>query len=346
MPSPPGLDQQLAEWAGDEPVRAAVAATIHAIAGASIRISEIVARGALAGPLGQATGVKSGCDDQKAFDLIANDEIIAALEAAPVAALVSEEMARPLQLTAGAPLLVATDPIDGSSNIDANVSIGTIFSVLPAGVGALDDGAFLQPGSNQLAAGFAVYGPFTALVLTVGHGTDIYTLDPATKRFSLTAPRVAIGTTTAEYAINTSNYRHWEAGVRAWLDDCSRGRDGPRGKDYNMRWTASPVADIFRILTRGGVFLYPGDRRPGYRQGRLRLIYEANPLAFVIEQAGGLASTGREPILELAPASLHQHVPFIAGSREEVAHIVGHHRHRHDIAERSPLFRPRGLFRT
>ncbi len=345
MPDHRGLDQQLADWARGEERRLAVAATVQALVRACVRISDIVARGPLAGPLGQATGIKSGCDDQKTFDLIANDEIVAALRSAPVAALASEELRRPLWLSAVAPLLVAVDPIDGSSNIDANISIGTIFSVLPSSGANEDDSQFLQRGSDQLAAGFVVYGPFTSLALTLGEGTDVYTLDPSTKRFSLTASRIAIPRFTAEYAINASNYRHWDDRVRTWLADCSRGRDGPRGKDYNMRWTASPVADIFRILTRGGIFLYPSDQRPGYRQGRLRLVYEANPLSLIVEQAGGAASTGSERILDLVPDALHQHVPLIAGSRDEVAHVVGLYGRAHDMGESSPLFRPRGLFR-
>lgn len=346
MTASPDLDRELANWAGADGRRADIAATIRALARACVRISDLVAQGPLAGALGRATGVKSGCDDQKSLDLIANDEIAAALRSAPVAALASEEMAEPLPLAPSAPLLVAVDPIDGSSNIDANVSIGTIFSILPAAGRPSDERAFRQPGSAQLAAGFAVYGPFTSLALTCGAGVDIYTLDPAAKRFHLTQRRIAIPPAAAEYAVNMSNYRHWDDGVRIYLEDCTLGREGPRGKDYNMRWTASPVADIFRILTRGGVFLYPGDARPGYGNGRLRLVYEANPLAFVIEQAGGAASTGEARILDLAPASLHGHVPFVAGSRDEVVHFTRIAEDRaHGMGELSPLFRPRGLFR-
>ncbi len=346
MASFPDLDQELAKWAGTDGARGGIAATVRALAGACARISDLVARGPLAGPLGKATGVKSGCDDQKSLDLIADGEIAAALRAAPVAALASEERAQPFVLEPSAPLLVAVDPIDGSSNIDANISIGTIFSILPAVGRAGEESGFLQPGSAQLAAGFAVYGPHTSLALTLGAGTDVYTLDPSAKRFHLTAPRVEIPAATAEYAINMSNYRHWPDPVRTYLEDCTRGREGPRGKDFNMRWTASPVADLFRILTRGGIFLYPRDARPGYRDGRLRLVYEANPLAFVIEQAGGAASTGHARILALAPASLHGHVPFVAGSRDEVAHFVrALDDSAHGMGELSPLFRPRGLFR-
>lgn len=345
MTSSLDLDQCLATWAGADSARATIAATVQALARACVRISDLVAKGPLAGALGKATGVKSGCDDQKSLDLIANDEIAAALRSAPVAALASEEMIEPLALRPSAPLLVAIDPIDGSSNIDANVSIGTIFSILPA-IGAAADAGFLQRGTAQLAAGFAVYGPFTSLALTLGAGTDIYTLDPSTKRFHLTAPRVTIPAATAEYAVNVSNYRHWDDGVRIYLEDCTRGREGPRGKDYNMRWTASPVADIFRILTRGGVFLYPRDARPGYGNGRLRLVYEANPLGLVIEQAGGAASTGQARILDLAPQSLHGHVPFVAGSRDEIDYFIRLlDDEAHGMGELSPLFRPRGVFR-
>jgi fructose-1,6-bisphosphatase I len=268
------------------------------------------------------------------------------LKDAPVATLGSEELEWPLPINPGAPLAVAVDPIDGSSNIDANTSIGTIFTVLPARCNGVDGSSFLQPGSTQLAAGFAVYGPFTSLILTVGAGTQIYTLKRSTNEFILTTAEASIPAATREYSINGSNYRHWDETIRTYVDDCLRGRDGPRGKNFNMRWTASPVCDIYRILVRGGIFLYPSDLRDNYTMGRLRLVYEANPLSWIIEQAGGAASNGLERILGLTPTSLHQRTPFIAGSRSEVEYVVRLSHDPHGLGERSPLFGRRGLFRT
>jgi fructose-1,6-bisphosphatase I len=197
-----------------------------------------------------------------------------------------------------------------------------------------------------LAAGFAVYGPSTTLAITYGEGTQIYTLDPATRQFLQTREDCIIPIVTQEYAINSSNYRHWDDATRTYADDILRGREGPRSKDFNMRWTATPAAEFQRILTRGGIFLYPGDLRPGYELGRLRLVYEANPLAWVVEQAGGAANTGRQRILDIVPHALHQHTPLIAGSRSEVEYLVRLLAEPHAAAERSPLFGRRGLFRS
>jgi fructose-1,6-bisphosphatase I len=340
------LAAYLGRWMEPDPARASVAATVEGIARASIAISDLVAKGALAGAMGATTGKLSGIEVQKKIDVVANDLILKALRDCPVASFASEEADSALRIHAGGQLAVAVDPIDGSSNIDANISIGTIFSVLPALAGGGDGSSFLQPGRMQLAAGFMVYGPFTSLVLSVGAGTQVFTLDPDTKRFLRTAYSVAIPPVTSEFAINSSNYRHWEDCVRIYVDDLLRGRDGPRGKDFNMRWTATPVSDIYRILNRGGIFLYPADLRDGYTAGRLRLVYEANPLAYVIEQAGGAASTGRTRILDVEPRSLHQHTPFVCGSKAEVDYVVRLHHEPHGPGERSPLFGRRGLFRT
>jgi fructose-1,6-bisphosphatase I len=254
-------------------------------------------------------------------------------------------MEGPLLLDAKAPLLVAIDPLDGSSNADANASIGTIFTVLPALEHNDEPSAFLQQGVNQLAGGFFVYGPQMVLVVSVGAGTQIFTLDRKTQKFVLTHPKVEIPPRTSEYAINDSNSRHWDDPIRTYVDDCTRGKDGPRGRDFNMRWTGTPVADIFRILSRGGIYLYPGDKRREFRSGRLRLIYEANPIAWVVEQAGGAATTGSERVLEIIPTSLHQRVPLIAGSRLEVEHAARLHDGLQIRGERSPLFSRRGLLR-
>jgi fructose-1,6-bisphosphatase I len=340
------LGSFLDRWAGNDPARLPVAVTVARLADACREIASLVARGALAGALGAETGKQSGVDPQKDVDVRANDLVVAALKGAPVATLASEELEWPLLVSPGAPLAVAIDPIDGSSNIDANFTVGTIFAILPARANGADASSFLGPGTAQLAAGFTVYGPFTALVLTLGEGTHIFTLERASGRFLLTHPSLTIPAATREYAINASNYRHWDEPVRTYIDDCLRGREGPRGKDFNMRWTASPVADVYRLLSRGGIFLYPGDLRDGYALGRLRLVYEANPMAWIVEQAGGAASNGCERILSICPATLHQRVPFIAGSRTEVEYVVRLHRDPHGAGERSPLFGRRGLFRT
>jgi fructose-1,6-bisphosphatase I len=330
-----------AGWARGRPAREAVAATVGALAAASSEIAELLGRGSLAGHFGRATGKH----EQKEIDVLTNDLIVAAMRRAPVAAIASEEMDAPLLLDEKAPLLVAVDPLDGSSNIDANASMGTIFTVLPALQHNAEPSAFQQPGVNQLAAGFFVYGPQTVLVVSVGAGTQIFTLDRDSGVFVLTHPKVEIPLRTTEYAINGSNSRQWDDPVRTYVDDCKRGKDGPRGIDFNMRWTGTPVVDIYRILSRGGIYLYPGDKRREFRNGRLRLIYEANPISWIVEQAGGVASTGRERVLELRPKSLHERVPLIAGSRAEVEHVVRLHDGNQIRGERSPLFSRRGLLR-
>lgn len=346
MKLPQDLTGYLERWADDDRARLDVAATVRQLAAACREISALVARGPLAGPLGAATGKQSGVDPQKEVDVRANELIIAALRDAPVASFGSEELEWALPLHPGAPLAVAADPIDGSSNIDANTSVGTIFTVVPALGGGVDAASFLQPGTQQRAAGFAVYGPFTSLALTVGDGTHLFVLDQESGRFVLTHSSVTIPPATREYAINASNYRHWDEATRIYTDDLLRGTTGPRGKDFNMRWTASPVADIYRILTRGGVFLYPGDLRDGYAYGRLRLVYEANPLAWIVEQAGGGASNGYHRTLDVLPTQLHQRTPFICGSRSEVDYVMRLNREPHGQGEHSPLFTKRGLFRT
>lgn len=346
MSDPIELGVFLDRWAGGDPARADVAVTVIRLSEACTRIASLVGLGPLAGAVGSETGRQSGVDPQKEIDVRAHDLIVDALKGAPVATLGSEELEWALPINPGAPLAVAVDPIDGSSNIDANLSIGTIFTVLPARCQGVDASSFLQTGAAQLAAGFALYGPFTSLVLTLGEGTQVFTLQRTSGEFLLTSPKVEIPQSTREYAINASNYRHWDDSIRTYVDDCMRGKDGPRGKNFNMRWTASPVADIFRVLTRGGVFLYPGDRRDNYAMGRLRLVYEANPLAWIVEQAGGAASTGTERILDRVPATLHQRTPFICGSKTEVEYLVRLHHEPHGAGERSPLFGRRGLFRT
>ncbi len=346
MKQPKDLQGYLEAWTRDDPGRESIAATLLALAGACREISALVGRGPLAGPLGAPTGRQSGVDPQKEVDVRANDLLLSALAMAPVAAFASEELEHPAALVSDAPLVVAADPIDGSSNIDANTSVGTIFTVLPALPGRAGEDSFLQPGTRQKAAGFTVYGPFTSMALTVGDGTHLFVLDRETGRFMLTQTSATIPPSTREFAVNISNYRHWEVALRIYADDLLRGTIGPRGKDFNMRWTASPVADLYRILTRGGIFLYPGDLRDGYAMGRLRLVYEANPLAWIVEQAGGAATTGQSRILEEVPSALHQRTPIVAGSRSEVEYVVRLGREPMGVAEHSPLFTKRGLFRT
>jgi fructose-1,6-bisphosphatase I len=336
------LDFYLSGWAQAERSRMPVAQAINAIADGAIEIAERIARGALLGELGSAVGANADGDEQKELDVWANERLIAALRKTPVAVIASEELKTPLSLDAKAPLAVALDPLDGSSNIDTNVSIGTIFSVLPA----KGEDSFAQPGSRQLAAGYVIYGPQCALVLTVGDGTSVFTLDPEDRRFYLTADRLAIAPDSNEYAINASNYRHWSASVRAYIDDCIAGTEGPRGANVNMRWIASLVAECHRILVRGGVFLYPADARKDYEQGRLRLVYEANPIGFLIEQAGGKAFDGRMPIRDIAPGALHQRTPLIFGSAAEIDRIARYKADPNTDFERSPLFGRRGLLRV
>jgi fructose-1,6-bisphosphatase I len=342
------LRQYLREWAGDDERRRQVETTTHIIADACCAIGEIIALGPLAGNPGQARGVNTDGDEQKELDLRANEIMIDELQAAPVAYLASEELEEPLVIDEDAPLYVALDPLDGSSNIDTNVSVGTIFSVMPMKCAeeAQASDCFLQPGIRQLAAGYVIYGPRTALMLTLGEGTHKFTLNPDTGEFCLTRPNVKIPEETNEFAINSSNFRRWDGHIKAYIDDCLKGVDGPNGKNYNMRWIASLVAECHRIMSRGGIFLYPGDRRPDYQTGRLRLTYECNPIAFLVEQAGGWASTGRERILEIEPSHIHQRVPLIFGSASEVALVEHYHRELHLYQERPALFGNRGLFKV
>jgi fructose-1,6-bisphosphatase I len=313
------LERYVDRYAQNDPLRRAVAAAINAFAFASIEISELIGRGALAGITGQSLGGQNADGDaQKDLDISADDIIRRALKSVPYAALASEEASTPEAGDASAPILIAYDPLDGSSNIETNMTVGTIFSVLPNASGQTP---FTGRGSEQLAAGFVVYGPQTSLILTSGDGVDMFTLDREHRIYRLIRRRVQIPAECAEYAINASNHRHWEPPVRAFIDQCVAGADGPSGKNFNMRWIASLVAEAYRILIRGGVFLYPSDARKNYAEGRLRLLYEAHPMAFIFEQAGGGASTGRERILDLAPKTIHQRVPLIMGSINEVQRI-------------------------
>ena len=305
---------------------------IEVVARACKRISHDVNKGALGDVLGTAgTGNVQG-EIQKKLDIIANEVLIEANEwGGHLAAMASEEMEGiyvvPNRYPQGEYLLLF-DPLDGSSNIDVNVSIGTIFSVLkmPDGDRGVDESDFLQSGSKQVAAGYCVYGPQTTLVLTVGDGVAMFTLDREQGSFVLTQEDVRIPEDTKEFAINMSNMRHWDAPVKRYIDECLAGKEGPRAKDFNMRWVASMVADVHRILTRGGIFLYPWDKREPGKPGKLRLMYEANPMGWLVEQAGGAATNGRERILDIQPTKLHERVSVILGSKNEVERVTAYHR--------------------
>ena len=310
---------------------------MEVVARACKRISVAVGKGALGGVLGDAgTGNVQG-EAQKKLDVIANDVLLEANAwGGHLAACASEEMEHCQPIPDAFPrgnYLLLFDPLDGSSNIDVNVSVGTIFSVLrcPEDIGTPCDDHFLQPGREQVAAGYCIYGPSTTLVLTIGHGTHEFTLDREQGSFVLTRANIRIPEETKEFAVNMSNQRHWEAPMQAYVQDLLAGSTGPRGKDFNMRWIASMVADVHRILTRGGIFIYPWDRKDPGKPGKLRLMYEANPMGMLVEQAGGAASDGRRRILEIPPEQLHQRVPVFLGSRAEVEEAVRYH-HEHDAA--------------
>ena len=304
---------------------------LEVVARACKSVSHAVNKGALGGVLGSAGSENVQGEVQKKLDIIANEVLIEANEwGGHLAAMASEEMDSiylvPNRYPKGEYLLLF-DPLDGSSNIDVNVSIGTIFSVLkmPEGDRGVEEGDFLQPGKCQVAAGYCVYGPQTILVLTVGDGVAMFTLDREQGSFVLTEDNVRIPEDTKEFAINMSNMRHWDAPVKRYIDECLQGREGPRAKDFNMRWIASMVADVHRIMTRGGIFMYPWDKREPNKPGKLRLMYEANPMGWLVEQAGGAATNGRQRILEVQPTQLHERVSVILGSRNEVERVTQYH---------------------
>lgn len=323
---------------------AAVGEVIEAIAAAAIDLAALIADGPLAGITGRVDGVNTDGDQQKDIDVAADQIMRRALSGAPVAAVLSEEAALPETLKPAAPLCVAIDPLDGSANLANNISVGTIFSIRPRGNDVLS--TFFEPGTAQCAAGFIVYGPQTTLVLALNKSVDIFILDRRAHHFVLFEQGVRIAPETPEFAINASNRRHWHGPVRAYIEECLAGSNGNGGTDFNMRWIGSLVAESLRILVRGGVFLYPADARPGYREGRLRLLYEAHPMALVMEWAGGAASTGRRRILELGAKTPHQRVPLIMGSLRGVRDVAAIHEGIEPMFDNSdaPLFARRGLF--
>ncbi|SAL13505.1 fructose-1,6-bisphosphatase [Caballeronia sordidicola] len=303
---------------------------IEVVARACKQISYQVSKGALGEALGTAGSENVQGEVQKKLDILSNEILLEANEwGGNLAAMASEEMEKIFPIPNRYPkgnYLLTFDPLDGSSNIDVNVSIGTIFSVLrcPDGMEPSEE-AFMQPGSAQVAAGYAVYGPQTVFVLTTGYGVNCFTLDRELGSWVLTQSNMQIPAETREYAINASNSRHWYAPVQKYVNELNEGKNGPRKEDFNMRWIASMVADVHRILNRGGVFMYPADKRTPDRPGKLRLMYEANPMAFIVEQAGGAATDGEQRILDIVPTSLHQRVPVFLGSKNEVERVTRYH---------------------
>lgn len=316
------------------------------------RIAVLIGKGALAGALGRTDSTNVQGEVQMRLDVLANDIFVRTTEwGGQLAGMVSEEMTAPYSIPAEYPrgrYLLLFDPLDGSSNVDVNVAVGSIFSILRCPDGACEplETDFLQPGTAQLCAGYAIYGPSTMLVLTTGRGVHGFTLDREVGEFLLTHPNLRIPESASEFAINASNSRHWEAPIKRYVSECQAGAAGPRGRDFNMRWIASLVAETHRILMRGGVFMYPRDRKDLTCAGRLRLLYEANPIGFIVEQAGGRASTGREPLLEVTPSGLHERIGLIFGARAEVERIESYYREYNDFEFDAPLFGTRTLFRS
>ncbi len=325
-------------------------------------IARIVAYGKLDDAVGlpqppqSAGAINVQGEEQKPLDVLSNELFMRMNEwNGHLAGMASEEMEAPFQIPESYPrgkYLLVFDPLDGSSNIDVNVSVGSIFSILRAPDDVIASGRdvteadFLQPGREQVAAGYAIYGPSTQLVLTVGNGVAVFTLHPTLGEFILVADKVRVPEDTKEFAINTSNSRFWEAPIKRYVDECLAGKTGPRGKDFNMRWIASMVAEAHRILMRGGVFMYPRDTKDPSKPGRLRLLYEANPVGMIMEQAGGRASTGRQPILGVMPTSLHQRIGLVFGSKNEVERIERYHAEPAPSVAPAPLFSERSLFRA
>ncbi len=324
-------------------------------------IARIVSYGKLDDAVGlpqppqQAGAINVQGEEQKPLDVLSNELFLRMNEwNGHLAGMASEEMDTPFQIPASYPrgkYLLVFDPLDGSSNIDVNVSVGSIFSILRAPQEVIDSGRdvieadFLQPGSAQVAAGYAIYGPSTQLVLTVGNGVAVFTLHPTLGEFILMDAHVRVPEDTQEFAINSSNSRFWEPPIKRYVDECLAGKTGPRGKDFNMRWIASMVAEAHRILMRGGVFMYPRDNKDPSKAGRLRLLYEANPVGMIMEQAGGRASTGRQPMLAVQPTSLHQRIGLVFGSKNEVERIERYHAEPAPSVAPAPLFAERSLFR-
>jgi fructose-1,6-bisphosphatase I len=334
--------QPLAEFLGESDLGRLLAT----FADAGVVIARRVALGPLGGNLSEVVGANSDGDAQKALDVHADEVFVDALRSASVRGVASEEREAPVWLDPEGAFLVAIDPLDGSSNIETNVTVGSLLAILDAAPAPGFEGAsFLQPGHRQRAAAILLYGPCVEFVFSLGAGTHVATLDPATGGFRMTKFSLVIPEGRPEFAINASNARHWPEPVQSYVADLVMGESGPRVKQYNMRWIAAVAADAYRVLIRGGSYLYPDDSRVGYRQGRLRLLYEANPIALLIEQAGGMATDGVNRILDIAPTGLHQRTPLIFGSADKVERIRSYYIDGHRSASRAPLFGKRGLLR-
>jgi len=302
-----------------------ISETVQVMCRVGKQLAKTISRGALEGAMGAAVGDNTDGDIQKALDVLADEMFFDALQGSAVRWYASEEREKVKEINPRGTLALATDPLDGSSNIDVNVSIGTIFSIYDAKDDP--DASFLRPGSEQLAAGYIIYGPQTGLMVTFGSGTLSFILDPETDEFVLLDDAVKVPAASSEFAINASNSRHWSKPVRAYIDECLAGDTGPRAKNFNMRWVGSLVAETHRVLSRGGIFLYPRDARPGYENGRLRMVYECAPIAMLIEQAGGLATDGCNRLLEQQVTSLHSRTPLVFGTADKVNRVAACHDH-------------------
>ena len=326
----------------DQYIPAELRPLMGVLAGSGVELARRIAKGEVDNGHSVELGSNSDGDQQKPLDVIADELFASALVGVGVRWYASEEREEVIEVDQHGAYGLAIDPLDGSSNIDVNVSIGTIFSIMPA----LDDGdaSFLRKASDQLAGGYIIYGPQTAMMVTFGDGVLHYVMDPDTHQFVLRTAGVKIPGTSTEFAINASNYRHWSRPIRAYIDDCVAGSEGPRSKNFNMRWVASLVAETHRIMMRGGIFLYPSDARPGYENGRLRMVYECAPIAFLVEQASGRATDGHDAILSKSANELHARVPLVFGSAEKVDRVASYF----DLPEEevSALFGKRGLFRA
>ena len=334
------LHAHLEAWSVQRTGRRPVAETIAAIAGAAGELAGAIARG----PAGGDSGM--GGNGGQSLDRLASALFIDRLSDTAVAAVALEDADEIVVLNPDGSVAVAIDALDGANNAEIGAPLGTVFSLLPATPGQAPEDNFLVPGAHQYASGFILYGPYTALVLTLGDGVDMFALHPQTGEFVLTRAGIRIPPGRREYAINASNGRHWPLAIRAFVEECLAGAEGPRGVDYNTRWLGAVVSEAFRILVNGGIYLYPGDARPGYRRGRLWLLYEANPIALLAEQAGGTASDGFGRILDLVPADIHERVPLIFGSPDKVERVMALYAASVPQAGQRPLFATRGLFKS
>jgi fructose-1,6-bisphosphatase I len=292
------------------------------------KIAIAIDKGAVAGNMGSLGSENIQGEVQKALDVITNDIFIETCQQSGyIAGMASEEMVDVIEIAdenkKNGDYLLMFDPLDGSSNVNVNISVGTIFSILKSANNKPDLADYLQSGTAQICAGYALYGTSTMLVFTTGNGVNGFTLDADSNEFLLTHPNMQIAKETQEFAINMSNYRFWREPVQRYIDECLQGEEGDRKKDFNMRWVASMVAEVHRILVRGGVFMYPTDAKS--RSGKLRLMYEANPMSFIVEQAGGASTTGTQRILEVQSTGIHQRVPVMMGCKSEVDRIASYH---------------------